>query len=200
MRSPLHSRLRPCLLGLALLVAAPVGAQARPDVPDQARIRIEVLRADSSAGKKATLRGTGVVERVDGDSIAFRLDKTNELWIAPWVRVRSLEVSEGVRSITFGERVVGTAGFTFVGAALGYLTWHSCQEPEEEDTLTCVLFPRRLGTAVRGGTWLGLAVGLAAALSNVKTEEWRRVARPSLVPFVGHSNRSGVMVGVSFSF
>lgn len=189
------------LLLIASLAAAPASAQSRRDIPERARIRIEVLRADTSGRKSETLSGTGVVHRVDADSIAFRLDGDRELWIAPWARVLTLEVSEGIRPITFGERVGSAAGITFIGAAMGYASWHSCNEPEKEDTLSCIVFPRRLGTAVRGGTWLGLAVGLGVALANSEVEEWRRVNGPSAPrPFVELSAHSGLMLGVSFRF
>lgn len=192
------------LLLIASLAAAPASAQkekSHPDIPERARIRIEVLRADTLGRKSATLSGTGVVHRVDADSIAFRLDDDRELWIAPWARVQSLEVSEGTRNLTFGERAGFAASSTFLGTAIAYLSWHSCNDPEQEQTLSCIVFPRRLGTAVRGGTWLGLAVGLGAALSISKTEEWRRVNRPSAPrPFVELSARTGLMLGVSFQF
>lgn len=195
-------RTPPALLLLTVLfAAAPAAAQQRPDIPERARIRIEVLRVDSLGGTRKPLSGTGVVHRVDADSIAFRLDDSRELWITPWTRVQTLEVSEGMRRYTFGERAGAAAGITFLGAVMGYSSWHTCNEPEKEDTLSCIFFPRRLGTAVRGGTWLGLAIGLGFALTNSEWEQWRRVNRPSVPsPFVELSARSGLMLGVSLRF
>ncbi len=151
-----------CLLILiAPLAVAPVSAQSRPDIPERARIRIQLQRADSSA----------------------------------------LQLSDGTRPVTFKERVGVAAGLPALGAVLGYAAWHDCNVPDREFAFGCLLFQGRLGTAVRGGAWLGLAVGLPFAVAMRKVERRRSVDRPSVAsPFVGHSPRSGLMLGASFRF
>jgi hypothetical protein len=200
--------LLPCLLLGALSLPALGLAQARPDLPERARIRIAVFRADSVGGVRDSLRGTGTVHRVGADSITFRLDESGELWIAPWARVHTLEVSEGMRAYTIGEHLGSTAILTLVGAGLGSLYWHDCKEAEarDVDVFVCMVVPpRRLGGAVRTGAWAGLAIGLIDNLVNRKVEVWRRVHRPNdaspvLGPLLSHSTRSGVMLGINIRF
>lgn len=200
--------LLPYLLLGALSLPATALAQARPDLPERARIRIAVQRVDTLGRKSETLSGTGVVHRVDADSIAFQLDDDRELWIAPWSRVQSLEVSEGMRPSTLGEDVGSTALLTLVGAGVGSFYWHDCKEAEANDVdvfMCMVIPPRRLGGAVRTGAWAGFAIGLIFNLVTREVEVWRRVQRPKdagpvLGPLLSHSTRSGVMLGINIRF
>lgn len=189
------------LILIAPFAATPVSAQSRPDIPERARIRIQVLRADSLGRGSEPLRGTGVAHRVAGDSIAFRLDGTDEVHIAPWARVQTLQLSEGMLPVTFMERIGVAVGLPALGAVLGYAAWHDCNVPDREFAFGCLPFQGQLGTAVQGGAWLGLAVGLPFAVAMRKVERWRNVDRPFPVsPFVGHSARSGFMLGASLRF
>lgn len=198
----MRPRILPALLLLAAaLVAEQASAQSRPELPERARIRIAVLRTDSLGATMSELRGIAVVHRADADSIAFRLDRSDEILIAPWARVQELEVSDGTRPYTIGEHLGSTAIFTIVGAGLGYSSWHSCNDPESDEIWSCILSPRYLSTSVRTGAWVGLAVGLIDVLVNREEETWRNVLHPSGPRLlIGHSARSGFRLGASLKF
>lgn len=195
--------MRPVLLSCIVLAvaAAPALAQSRPDVPERARIRIAVISADTTGGKVKELRGTAVLHRIDADSIAFRLDRTDEILIAPWARVQQLEVSDGTRPYTFVEHLQFTALFTGLGAGIGYSSWHTCNDPESEDIWSCIVSPRRLGTSVRAGTWVGLTLGVVSMFVNREAELWRNVLRPTGPKLIfKQAARGGFQVGVSLPF
>ncbi len=199
----MRTRLRLLILSglLAATAAGPARAQLRPELPERSRIRITVVRAEPTGDTKEALRGTAIVHRADADSIAFRFDRTDEVLIAPWKHVQRLEVSTGMRPYSIGEHLGSTALFTLVGAGAGYATWHSCNDPESDEIWSCILSPRRLGTSVRAGAWLGVVLGLGGVVANRETERWRNVLGPSgPTPLIGYSPRDGISIGLSLRF
>ena len=174
-------------LTVAILASAlttwPAFAQSRPD----------------------TTSGTATVHSVSADSIAAQIKASVPVRVAPspQVQVKELEpyLDDESRPATFLERLGFASLFTAVGAGLGYAGWQTCNDPETDIIIRCLIAPSRLGTSVRIGAYSGLAVGLMGLVGDLRvvTRHSRfRAADPDLL--IGHRARSGFRVGVNFRF
>ena len=161
------------------LTTAPAVAQSRPD----------------------TTSGTATIHRLNADSIASRMESAVLVRVVAGQQVEELDLDDEGRPATFGERLGFVAITTAVGAGLGYVWWHSCNDPESDAIFSCIVAPRRLGTSVRFGAYPGLALGLVGLFGDLKV-----VKRNKLVSAVGsgllvdHQARSGFRVGANFRF
>jgi hypothetical protein len=187
-----------CALALCLSVAVPAAAQQVPDLPAQARIKVWM----TPLGQGPPRGGVGYLERVDADSLHFRLDRSGAAQAVPWEQVRSLKVSDGQRFTPLDIHLLRITGASAFGAALGWMTWHSCSEQPEEKIfkLDCIVTPRRLGGATEGGAVLAGAIGLIFSLSQLKEERWREVRTPGAVRLSVRRAGGGVGVGVAIAF
>jgi hypothetical protein len=168
----------------AVLTTAPAVAQSRPD----------------------TTSGTATAHPVTADSIASQMKASVPVRVAPspqlQVKLKELDlVDDGSRPATFLERLGFASIFTAVGAGLGYAGWQTCNDPETEIIIRCIIAPRRLETSVRIGAYSGLAVGLMGLVGDLRVRVLHsrfRAADPGLL--IGHQALSGFRVGVNFRF
>jgi hypothetical protein len=186
-----------CALALCVSLAVPATAQL-PDLPAEGRIRV-VIRP---LGQGPVLGGVAHVMRRDADSLHFRMEGAGATQVVPWEHVHSLKVSEGTRTTPLDVHLLRVTGASAFGAALGWMTWHSCREQPEDKLfkLDCIVTPRRLGEATEGGAVLAGAIGLLFSLHHLKEERWREVRTPGAVRLSVRRAGGGVGVGVAIAF
>jgi hypothetical protein len=188
---------RALLAATVLIFAGAAQAQqlpALPDLPGETRIRVRVRGDDQEH------RFVGKVERSDASSLRMIDERSGELRRLEWGRIQRIERSEGRRPLSFWGRAGTAVGVTAFGAGLGWLGWHSCNDPESEDIWSCILTPERLGNSVRTGTWVGLGAGLIAALTMSGSERWRTVDLPRGVALTLTQGATGTAVGLRLRF
>ncbi len=188
----------------AALTSAPAFAQSRrekSDSPKATGIRVPVLRSGPSTLKPDTISDTAAIHGVSADSIASQMKASVLVRVPARQQVQEPDLGDGSRRATFVERLGFAALSTAFGALFGYSWWHDCNDPETELFWSCIVAPRRLGTAVRLGAYSGLAVGLTGLLGDLMVtvrHSRLRAADPGLL--IGHHARSGFRVGVNFRF
>jgi hypothetical protein len=186
LRQSMH-RLHGAPLAVAILAAAlataPAVAQSRPDKTS----------------------GAASVHPVTADSIASQIKASVPVRVAPSPQVEmkqlELDLEDESRPATFLERLGFASLFTAVGAGLGYAGWQTCNDPETDIIIRCLIAPRELGTSVRIGAYSGLAVGLMGLVGDLRVRVLHsrfRAADPGLL--IGHRERSGFRVGVNVRF
>ncbi len=185
------------LLAVATLLcsgATVVRAQQIPDLPPETRIRV-LVRGDD---QEHTF--VGKVERSDALSLRMVDERSGELRNIEWGRVDRLERSGGRRPYSVWDRAGMAAGVTAFGALLGWASWHSCNDPQNDMIFSCIVMPERLSSWVRAGTWVGLTGGLITALGIKGTERWLAVERPSGVALTLTPSANGTAVGFRIRF
>lgn len=180
-------RLRCIPLAVAILLAAftpsPAVAQSRPD----------------------TTSSTATVHSVTADSIESQIKASVPVRVAPspqlQVKLKELDLDDESRPATFLERLGFASMLTAAGAGLGYAGWQTCNDPETEIIIRCLIAPRRLETSVRIGAYSGLVVGLMGLVGDLRVVTLNsrfRAADPRLI--INHQALRGFQVGVNFRF
>ncbi len=182
------------LASLLLGGASSAQAQQLPDLPAETRIRVLVRGED----KEHTF--VGKVERSDALSLRMVDERSGELRHIEWGRVDRLERSGGRVPFSFWERAGMAAGITAFGTLVGWASWHTCNDPQNDMIFSCIVMPERLSSWLRAGTWVGLTGGLLTALSMKGTERWLAVERPSGVAFTLTPSANGTALGLRIRF
>jgi hypothetical protein len=185
-----------CVLALSLSVAVTATAQQLPDLAAADRIKVRI----TPLAKGRAREEVAYVTRLDADSLHYRADGTNAATVVPWERVSVLKVSEGVRTTSLGVHVLRVGAASAFGAAMGWSSWHSCRDPENDFTLDCVLTTRRLGDATEGGAAVTAGIAAVYSLLHLKVERWRELRTPSAVRMSMRRAGGGLGVGVAIAF
>lgn len=195
MQTPIRRRLA-ALLALAALTLAPaLAAQDAPAIPADSRIRVTLTPAEGGE-----LEYVGRAATSDRDSLRFLREGYDRPTSVAWGRVQRLERSMGVSGRSFGGTVAVVATGTAIGAFSGWSSWHTCRDPEDTTILSCIVAPGRLGTAVRGGGWLGFGLGTLFALATHRVERWSDLQLPAGPRLVIRNSIAGAGLGLRFAF
>ncbi len=162
---------------LTLVAASPAPAQQRttPSIaalPVDARVRVTLRSAP--AGAEARI---AYLREAHAGALSFRAEGEPRDTSVQWGDVVAVELSDGIGMAPASRQLGRVASGVTLGAALGWISWHSCRNPEEGETeiLSCIVAPGRLGTAVRSGAWMGLGLGTMWALTRLRGERWQEV-------------------------
>lgn len=189
-------------LTLAILIAVAFGpgrvALEAQRLPPDTRVRVTTTKD----GEPTVF--VGAVVAMEGDTLHVYDRQLDRHRLFPLMSIVSVERSEGVRSHSLGQRALMVVGMGAMGTVVGWMSWYSCHEPEDDsqgvDLLSCLIAPGRLGPAVRRGAWAGTGLGLISALTRGRSEQWTRVPIASNGLLFIAPSANGARLGVTFAF